>query len=150
MNDLMKWGIRGAQEKKILEYLAHHGVKGQRWGVRRTKAALARAAKREKPNASADHAHVKALLKKPRHQLTNAELKIVNERLNLEANAGRLNPHVVSKGEQTAKAVLGTIGVGVTAFNLIKSPAGQAAIKVGSKTVQRIISLPGGLPINVP
>lgn len=141
MNDLMKWGIRGAQEKKILEYLAHHGVKGQRWGVRRTKAALARAAKREKPNQSADHAHVQALLKKPRHQLTNAELKIVNERLNLEANAGRLNPHVVSKGEQTAKAVLGTLGVGVTAFNLIKSPAGQATVRAGANAVAKLLPL---------
>lgn len=116
-------------------FLSHHGVKGQRWGVRRSKAALARQGKREGRQASLDAALAQKLSKKKRSELTNDELKFLNERKNLEQNFDRLNPSVLAKGEQKTKAILGTIGVGVAAYNLIKSPAGQAAIKVGQKAV---------------
>ena len=152
MSDLMKWGVRQTQEKTIMEYLAHHGVKGQRWGVRRTKAALARAAKREGRPASPEHARAAALSKKKRSELTNDELKFLNERKNLEQNFDRLNPSIVAKGHNRTKAVLAVAGTAVAISNLARSPAGQATIKAGRIAVQNLLAKPlvGALPINVP
>lgn len=131
----------------ITAYLAHHGVKGQRWGVRRTKAALARAARREgrsTESLSPEAQKAKELSKKKRSELTNQELKFLNERKNLEQNYDRLNPDAISIGATKVKGILSTVGVGVAAYNTIKSPAGQAAIKAGGKAVKRILKTSGG------
>lgn len=136
-----------SQEDEVQAFLEHHGVKGQRWGVRRTKAALARAARREGRPQSEDAARAKALSKKKRSELTNDELRFLNERQNLEQNNRRLNPGVVDKGQAKTRAILGTVGLGVAAYNTIKSPAGQAAVRAGKNIVSNYF---GTLPINVP
>lgn len=143
--------MRSKNESKILDFLSHHGIKGQKWGVRRTKKALARAAKREGRPVSPEHARSRELLKKGRAGLNNQELKEVNERLNLEQNFNRLNPSVVAKGRTKTLAVIGTIGV-VGSF--IRSPPGQLAVAAGKVAVGNILvktplAITKGLPINV-
>ena len=124
-------------EKLVLAYLAHYGVRGQRWGVRRTKAALARAAKREgRLPASDEHARTQELLKKGRHALTNKELKDVNERLNLEQNFARLNQGSVAKGRARTLTTIATIS---TVAGFLNSPAGKLAIKSGKAVVGNLI-----------
>lgn len=124
----------------IQEYLAHYGVKGQRWGVRRTRAALARAARREGREPSPEAARAKALSKKKRSQLTNEELRFLNERQNLEQNNRRLNPTVVEKGHNKTKAVLALAGTAVAAERFINSPTGKLAIAAGKVAVGDILA----------
>jgi len=135
MNGLMKWGVHRDQEKSILEYLAHHGVKGQRWGVRRTKAALARAARREGKPLSPEAARAKQLSKKRRSELTNEELRFLNERQNLEQNNRRLNPNVVEKGHNKTKAVIAILGTAAAAERFFNSPTGKLAREAGKVAV---------------
>lgn len=111
------------------EFLEHYGVKGQKWGVRRSKKELSK--------KSADRKEVDELLKRPRRSLSNTELKRVNERLNLEQNAARLNPTATQRGARRAKAIIGAIGVGVSMYNLVNSPAGKAAVTAGKKVVNK-------------
>lgn len=105
------------------EFLEHHGIKGQKWGIR------------NKSKASADHTEASKFKKKPISQLSNQQLNIVNNRLGLEQNYNRLNPRKIALGQQKATTILGTLGVGVAAYTMVKSPAGQAVISLGKKYV---------------
>lgn len=106
------------------EFLEHHGIKGQKWGVRN---------KRNARKTSADHKKVAEIRKKHISQLTNKQLKVHNERLNLETKFVQANPSAVNRGQ---KAVKGLIAAGVTAttvYNMVNSPAGKAAMRIGAK-----------------
>lgn len=140
MSGLMKWGVHQDQEKSIMEYLAHHGVKGQRWGVRRTKAALARAARREGRPLSPEAARAKQLSKKKRSELTNDELRFLNERQNLEQNSRRLNPTVVEKGHNRTKAILAVAGTAAAAERFFNSPTGKLAREAGKVAVGNFLA----------
>ena len=88
-------------------FLEHYGVKGMKWGVRRTDAQLARAAGRKpKPEPSADAKRVANLRAKKTYSLTNAELKAINERLNLEQNYMRLGGPKGTKLKRMGKKFL--------------------------------------------
>lgn len=129
--------IQNYQDKLVLAYLAHHGVKGQRWGVRRTKAALARAAKREgRAPASEEHQRTAELRKKGKAGLSNKELKEVNERLNLEQNFARLNQGAASKGRAKTLTTLATIS---TVAGFLNSPPGKLAINTGKAAVGHLL-----------
>lgn len=127
-------------EQKSDEFLIHHGVKGMKWGVRRTQAQLDRAANRRASRSPSDDSRrASTLRKKPMRALSNKELKDVNERLNLEQNYSRLNPSSITKGKNFAKATIATAGAAAGLYNLVKSPAGKAAIEVGRKAVKPLV-----------
>lgn len=115
-------------EEEVDEFLDHHGVKGQKWGVRRRSG---------HSSASGDAKTAHGLRKKKLHTLSNADLKAINERMNLEQNFRRMNPSKKDKGKRAAKGILATAGAGVTVFNMVKSPAGQAAISAGKQALGR-------------
>ena len=95
------------------EFLAHYGVRGMKWGVRK------------KRSASADSQRHGANKKKALKELSDDELKNLVNRLNMEQNARRLNPSKVNKGHNAVKAAL---AVGITANSVIafaSSPAGR-------------------------
>lgn len=114
----------------VAEYIQHYGRKGMKWGTRKDKRSTTTSKK-----TSADHKKVSEIRKRERSELTNNQLKIVNERINLEQNFNRLNPSKIKRGTIMATSILSTLGVGVTAYNMINSPAGKAAITVGKKAV---------------
>lgn len=108
------------------EFLEHHGVKGMKWGIRHKPPSIKR---------SGDSRRVSDLRKRKAHQLTNKQLKTINDRMNLEQNFNRLNPGKFTNGKRLVESILATATLGATAFNLINSPAGKAAVSAGKKAL---------------
>jgi hypothetical protein len=121
------------------DFLDHHGVKGQKWGIRNRK-------NRVKVPSSSEHKKAAALRKKPVHSLTNEQLKTLNTRGNLERQHSQLNPSKVASGKKRAEIILGTAAVGVGVYNLFHSPAGQAAISLGKKAARKNLGKHAKLP----
>ncbi len=72
--------------------LQHFGVKGMKWGKR----------KGVTTNSSTDHTEAQALKKKPVNEMTNADLKKLNERLQLELTHSQLmakQPTAIKTGQ---------------------------------------------------
>lgn len=110
--------------------LQHWGVKGQKWGVRRYQkkdGSLTSAGKKRysedssrKSSKSDDHLRAKALKKKRLSQLSNAELKELNNRMQLEQNYKNLKKQRVNAGQKFVKDV---------AYETAKSTASDYAKK---------------------
>lgn len=107
----------------VEDFLEHHGIKGQKWGIRRDP---------KTGKISEDHSKVADLRKKPKHTLTNQELQTINNRLNLEQNFDRLNPTKIALGKRRAKKILGTVGVS-SVIGFVNSPIGRKTIEKGRK-----------------
>ena len=115
--------------------LFHYGVKGMKWGVRKRSQSV--------DKGSDDFKRAKAIGKKRVHEMSNAELKALNERKNLETNYKRLSHNKAQKGEAAVKKVLGAAAMGVSVYNLVKSPAGKAGIAAATK----ILKTSGKIPV---
>lgn len=100
--------------------LAHHGVKGMKWGVRRDRpSAVTVTSKRKKLKTKGGYGHpahsdaVRARTsgqiakKSGYHTLSNAELHAYNQRLNLEQQAKRLTYQDQSAGKKFVLTMLG-------------------------------------------
>src|SRR4051794_35283831 len=118
------------------QILEHHGIKGMRWGVRRTRGADGRVSgysKKVKPGSSADAARAQGLktqikLTGGTHSLSNQDLQHLVTRMNLEQQHARLSPSVKSAGAKFTKDVLVQVGkqeaarvVGEAARTVLKS-----------------------------
>jgi len=112
----------------------HTGVKGMHWGVRKSTSG----SKPAKP-MSTDAKKVAKLKAKPASALSNKQLKEANERLNLESNYKRLNPSKVGQGRKVASEILATVGIGIAAYNIVKSPAGKAMVDLGKTAISGIL-----------
>ena len=104
--------------------LYHHGIKGMKWGVRRTPEELGhRQAKREEMRnrlVRSSGSRNSETLKKARSEnidkLSNQQLRDYNERLNLEQNFARLTEGKVKQGKDwVAKTIVSGIIVGTVA-----------------------------------
>ena len=115
---------------EIGDELKHYGKKGMKWGVR----------KDGKRTISDDYKESRVSAKKKQPEMSNAELKRLNERLQLE----RTNRDLQSRGAlqkiKTGTAVAGTIlAVGTTittAYNFVNSPAGKAIVNMVKKNLE--------------
>lgn len=107
-----------------MSYLMHHGIKGMKWGVRRTPEQLGH--QREKRDEMKNRivrssgSRSSSTLKRARgediNKLSNQQLKDYNERLNLEQNFARLTEGRVKQGKDwVAKTILSGIIVGTVA-----------------------------------
>ena len=95
--------------------LYHYGVLGMKWGRRRARATPANSLKKSRRRISDDASEARVIKKKKINQMSNSELKKLNERMNLEQNYSRLNPNHIKKG---IAFVAATAGVMNTALNL--------------------------------
>lgn len=126
-----------------MEYrvLYHHGIKGQKWGVRRFRNAdgtLTSAGKhRARTQRSDDSARVKAIRKKKVSQMSNREIQEANTRLQLERQYKDLTKKK-SIGKKAVTAYIATAGtiVAVKGATATYKKLGEAVLKkIGSTTV---------------
>lgn len=83
--------------------LQHHGVLGQRWGVRRTPAQLGRSGNRSSSGKPAEKSHddyKKAHSEKSVKAMSDVELRSRLNRLQMEQQYSKLSSSQVSRGRQ--------------------------------------------------
>jgi hypothetical protein len=131
----------------VADILTHHGVKGQKWGVRRKATVGAQEVvvsdKRKKLKTSGGKgfpAHADAVRARTTGQiarksgvkaLSDAQLRDYNNRLNLEQQAKRLSFNDSSPPKKFVLRLLGQTG---------KQQASEAANAVASKQVKRALA----------
>lgn len=104
--------------------LYHYGIPGMKWGIRRSQKKLARINKKSKRQNWSEDATTAATIKtKKVKQMSNAELKKINERIRLEKEYSNLTKSNPSAGRKFVNEV---------ARELSKDAA-KNAIKKGSK-----------------
>lgn len=121
----------GAQTTE--EILIHYGVKGMKWGVRRSRAErkAARFGGKTERQSSADHIYSRQLKAKKTHELSNQELKALNDRLTQEARLKQLSPSVIDRGHKHVKTTLAMTGTATTVLALRKP-----AIDLGKQLIK--------------
>jgi hypothetical protein len=138
-------GQDNVEAREKVEELLHYGVRGMRWGVRRSRTPTGvtvsqkgrkrlKAVGGENQPASSDAVTTKGLgqrAKKSGYQsLTNDELKAYTNRLNLEANAKRLDYQNKPAAQRFITGLLGSTG---------KNAATQAANEASSRQVKKLM-----------
>lgn len=124
--------------------LYHWGIKGMKWGVRRyqnkdgTYTSAGR--KRKRDNWSEDAKTASDIRKKSVKEMSNAELRKLNERTRLENEHKQLNPGVIRKGMKAA----GTV-VAVTGTILALQSNGGKMITLGRNVGNKIIDIAGDM-----
>jgi hypothetical protein len=104
------------------DFLEHFGIPGMHWGHRKARSdkASKKNKKVTKENYSEDYKKKKNLKKKRISEMTNDELRALNDRMQLEKQYKELNKQDVSAGQKFVTKVLTDIGSDVVK-SLIKS-----------------------------
>lgn len=122
--------------------LYHHGVKGMKWGVRKDKKSGGSSGKgrtvKRKIVKSQDALEYEALKKKKREELSNEELRKVNNRGKLIQENKKINPGTIAKGILIASAAITVIGT-VEKLHSKTKPYIDAGVKAGKRATNNII-----------
>lgn len=119
------------------DYLQHYGVLGMKWGVRKSKVVPNKRSNRKNINKeywSDDAKTVLRLNEKKMSQLSNAEIRKINERKQLEKQYAQLNPSHVKKGLAFIGAAAATMNTALNFYN-----NSDKLVKTGRSFINRII-----------
>ena len=100
--------------------LYHYGVLGMRWGVRRKRPTLTKrrpSYRVRTKNWSSDAKEASMLKRKKVNEMSNSELRKLNERMQLEQNYSRLNPSTIQKGIAVAGTTIAVMKTVVDLYN---------------------------------
>lgn len=124
--------------------LSHHGVMGMKWGVRRYQPypsgstqkgkEIGKAAKVKQRPISDDAKKAKEIRKKSVDEMSNAELRALNDRDQLEQNHKRLNPKKIKKVKNVVGGMVATTGTVLALYN-----NGNSIIKIGKEKVVPVL-----------
>lgn len=121
-------------------YLAHYGIKGMKWGIRKNRQSGGSSRRKSRQDGWSDEAReVQRLKKKKPQELSNAELKRMNERIQLEQNYARLNPSTIKKGLAIAGTTAAAMGTVLSLYN-----NSNQIVSIGRKVSDRVIDVAGG------
>ena len=126
--------------------LYHHGVKGQKWGVRRYQNKYGThigSRSRIKESMSEDAVAAKSLKKKKVYQMSNAELRKLNERQNLERQYRQMNKSTIAKG---MAFIASAASITNTAANLYNNS--NKLVNVGKTAGNKIVDVVGDMIIS--
>lgn len=107
------------------EFLQHYGVKGMKWGVRRSQAQLDRAAGRKTARANKK----KRRSAPPASSMDDNQLRQRINRMKMEKEYNELTSKSTGAGKKFAKKALSTAGTAVVVSQLTK--AGNKAVDKG-------------------
>ena len=114
--------------------LYHWGTKGMKWGVRRYQYKDGTLTPKGKKRYSEDAFRTKNLKKKNLNQMSNAEIRALNERMQLEQNYKNLKKQRKSAGRKFIEDV---------AYETAKNTASEYAKKYAKKGIDYVISNAG-------
>ena len=116
--------------------LMHYGILGMKWGVRKDYRSSGSGKRKQSSQEdwSDDAKEASRINKKRVNQMSNAELRKLNERQNLERQHSQLNPGVISKGMKYA-----TTAATLTGTALALYANSDKIIKLGKNIAQTII-----------
>lgn len=123
--------------------LKHYGILGMKWGVRRSEAQLARIrGKSQKGNWSDDAKTAAEIKTKSVKQMSNAELKKLNERQQLEKQHEQLNPSTFKKGVAYVASATAVMATAVNLYNTSNN-----TVNIGKTVSNKILDKVGKIPI---
>lgn len=123
------------------DFLAHHGIKGMHWGIRKAEPTSSRATSEKKTSYPTVSEHI---IKTELHKkvkaggtkaLTNQELRTMMERMQLEQSYKGLDHRSKVSGEDKAKRLLAIVGTANAIYAITKSPLGTAIKDVIEKGI---------------
>ena len=123
--------------------LYHHGIKGQKWGVRRYQnkdGTRIGNRSRRKESQSEDYKTAKNLKKKKMNQMSNAELRKLNERQQLEKTYKQMNKSTIAKGMAFVASAAAITNTTVNLYN-----NSNKLVSVGKKVGDKIIDVTGNM-----
>ena len=126
--------------------LYHHGVKGQKWGVRRfynKDGTRIGSSYRRKSSISEDAQTANSLKKKKLNQMSNAELRKLNERQNLERQYRQMNKSHIAKG---LAFVASAAAITNSAVNLYNNSS--KLVNIGKTAGNKIVDVVGDIIIS--